>query len=131
MLSDIQITTELFVVMVVVLHALEAPVVAEEVAAESLAILVSAYGKNTGTWTSYPSLKRISISSTPMLPAGHRYVVNVVVMQHRYNVLSAARGSYTIRCGLCKISLISFLLIARGRAVPDGQNNYVQRKRVP
>lgn len=52
-----------------------AVVVVEE---ESSAIPVTDYGKNTGTWTSFPSLRKTSISSIPTLPGGLRYVSHVL-----------------------------------------------------
>lgn len=41
---------------------------------ESLAIPVTDYGRNTGTWTSSPSLRKTSISSIQTLPGGLMYV---------------------------------------------------------
>lgn len=41
---------------------------------ESLAIPVTDCGRNTGTWTSSPSLRKTSISSIQTLPGGLMYV---------------------------------------------------------
>lgn len=56
------------------LVSVEAVAAAVVVVEESLAIPVTGCGRNTGTWTSSPSLRKTSISSIQTLPGGLMYV---------------------------------------------------------
>lgn len=69
--------------MAVVLLALGVTVVVVVAAAEegeSSGTRAIGCGRNTGTWTSSPNLRRTSISSTPTLAGGLRYVGSVSVL---------------------------------------------------
>lgn len=54
----------------------------EEVVEESLVTPERDFGRNTGTWTNFPSLRRTSTSSTPMWPGDHWYVERELFWPH-------------------------------------------------